>query len=353
MNPFNRKNQTLMTKMDGLRTCTFSDEMLSEIKQKPVRTFTAKFITEGLCGYKEQNDITLVRECALEKMAETFINRPVIKSPHDLNITRENIMSKASGVVADVFKQKDANDWWVKFNIWDEDLLKSIDRDGFEYVSCAYFITENGGAGRYNGIDYQTEVLDGFYHHLAVTNNPRYNDSDIIRLNEEKSLNSGKFSDIVKFNEDIITNKGENKMFGIKKSPVEVDKDITFKTNCGELTIEEMISKINELDEKTKEIPAESQEEVVEEKPAEEIKEETTEEVKEEVKEEVVESKENEAVEEVKEEETSAQKVDEGQNALTEAEAKTLEVNDACKEAIEKTNEDPSAQSKAFVKVEL
>ena len=332
MNPFSKKNQNALEQIKRVEEAYFTDEMLDEIRNKPVRTFSAKFIIDGFCGYDKE--LTLVKESALEKMAPTFFNRAVIKSPHDLNITRENIMKKASGRVVDVWKEETANAWWCKFEIWDENLLKAIDNEGYGYVSCAYFITENGGPGVFNNVEYADEVLDGFYHHLAITNNPRYDDSDIYRLNENKNdLNFMKLGDIMKLNEVKITNKGENKMFGIKKGEVEVDKDIMFKTNCGELTIEQMVAKINELDEENKKICAESAE-----------------------KDKVIAEKEEaikKAEEKKKLEENadgSAKKVDEGAGSLNGAVAKTLEASEAEKQAVAKTNE-KQEENKACVKV--
>lgn len=230
----------------------FSPEQIEELSTRGVRTFSARFIVAGPVGYQEQNDITYISPSVLYRVAPTLENRAVIASPHDLNITAENIMQKAKGRVVSVWKAEDEDAWWARFEIWDEDLLKKIDDGQYGYVSCAYFITEDGGAYRYNGIDCTTNMLNGFMHHLCITDNPRFNDSDIWRLNEESKnmLNVFRVGAIIKFNEDNIEAKepemGLKKLLGFKTNEIEVDDNVKFNTDAGAMTISEMITKINE-----------------------------------------------------------------------------------------------------------
>ena len=233
--------------IEELQLATFSEEQINEISSKPVRKFVAQFIVPGVCGYKEQNDDVLLKDEVLQNMSDSFMNRAVIVSPHDITITKDNIMQKSVGRVVDVYKGEDSDKWFVKFDVWDTDALNKID-EGYKYVSCAYVITNYADGGVYNGIDYNREVLDGFYHHLAITNNPRYNDSDIIKMNDNNSLIFLKFNDIVEFSEEV-EHKGENKMFGLKRQQVSIDKDVFFQTNAGEFSIEDLVSKVNQYEE--------------------------------------------------------------------------------------------------------
>lgn len=236
-------------KIRQLENAKFSLEEIAEIEKMPVRFFVAQFIEPGVCGYPEQNDDVLLRREVLYKMAGSFIDRAVLMPPHNINITADNIMKKSIGRVVDVWKDEFSDRWFVKFQIWDKKALIDIDEGKYPYVSCAYIITERGQPGRYNGEDYQAEVLDGFYHHIIITDSPRYNDSDIVKVNEELDLNFVKFNDIVEFSEEK-QEKGENKMFGIKRTETAIDKDICLKTNSGEMTIEELVSKFNECGDK-------------------------------------------------------------------------------------------------------
>lgn len=236
-------------KLKQLENAKFSLAEIEEIEKMPVRYFVAQFIEPGVCGYKEQNDDVLLRREVLYKMAPTFFDRAVLMPPHNLNVTSDNIMKKSIGRVVDVWKDEFSDRWFVKFQIWDRKALIDIDDGKYPFVSCAYIITERGEGGRYNGEDYNGEVLDGFYHHIIITDSPRYTDSDIIKVNEEIDLKFVKFNDIVEFSEEK-QKQGENKMFGIKKTEAAIDKDICIKTNEGELTIEEIVSKFNECGDK-------------------------------------------------------------------------------------------------------
>jgi hypothetical protein len=108
-------------------------------------------------------------------------------------------------------------------------------KDGAQYVSCAYLPTDKGPEGAKNGVNYDFEVLDGVYLHLAITKNPRYDDAIIV----ENELDNG----------DVVTNvaeitEKENRMFGFKKS--EVQDDAKFETKRGLLGLAELIAIANE-----------------------------------------------------------------------------------------------------------
>ena len=315
-----------------LENAKFSLAQIAEIEKMPVRFFVAQFIEPGVCGYPEQNDDVLLRREVLYKMSGTFINRAVLMPPHNIDITADNIMDKAIGRVVDVWKDDSSDRWFVKFQIWDKNALIDIDAGKYPFVSCAYIITERGQAGRYNGEDYQAEVLDGFYHHIIITDSPRYNDSDIVKVNEELDLNFVKFNDIVEFSEEK-QEKGENVMFGFKKTEAQIDKDICIKTNEGELTIEEIVSKFNECGDKMTKL---SEEKEALSKELEEVKKENKKlcEDIEKMKAEKDE-KEKKAKEESEKKDNSAKKNDDGKSVLAEVAAKVNSVSsDAEKKAI-------------------
>lgn len=230
----------------------FSPEQIEELSVRGVRSFSARFIVAGPVGYQEQNDITYISPEVLYRVAPTLVNRAVIASPHDLNITAENIMQKAKGRVVDVWKAETEDAWFARFEIWDEDLLKDIDNGKYAYVSCAYFITQDGGAFRYNGIDCTTTMLDGFMHHLCITDSPRFNDTEIWRFNEDKKLlNNFKIGDIIKFNEEPKKTEKEQtmglkKILGFRINETEFNDDLKFKTDAGTMSVSDMIAKINE-----------------------------------------------------------------------------------------------------------
>lgn len=204
--------------------------------------YEAKFIHAGMCGYQEQKDITYLSADVLYRMAQTFVGRPVVLG-HDLNITNDNLEEKAKGVVLEC-QTYDGETWYVKFAITDEKLAKKIDADGFNFVSCAYIITEFGEPEVHDGIECTTVVNNAFYHHLAITNSPRYDDSRSFRINENDDANGLykiQFSDIIKMNEKVATVKLN------AWTKQEITDDVLFETDAGEMTQSQMVDKINEL----------------------------------------------------------------------------------------------------------
>lgn len=343
-NPFKQNDDYMEARMNARLTADRVQQMLDA--KNPV--YVARFIHEGVCGYRDQKDITYLSSDALYRMQESFIGRPVILSPHDLNITPDNIAEKAKGTVTECWTD-DGKVWNVKFVVTDEKVNKKIQEQGYNFVSCAYIITETGEPAVHDGIECTTVVENAFYHHLAITNSPRYDDSQAWRVNEADDKNCLKnigISDIVKINES----KGKT-MFGFLKKEIPVEADLFFDTACGRLNTEEMIAKINELVEENSKLkeekPVETAEVPAEETPAEEVAE--AESVEEKVEtpaeEPVVEQKEDventEAPAESKENEESH----EPSSVLPEAIVKANEelvASDVIQTAIPKENEDNS-----------
>lgn len=225
-----------------------SPEKLQAMMDAKTRIYTARFIHAGVCGYREQNDITYLSPDVLYKMADSYLGRPVVVG-HDLNITSENIEEKMKGTVVRCYTN-DGDEWFVDFTITDPKVVKKIDEEGFNYVSCAYIITEQAEEPEvHDGLECTTIVLNGFYHHLAITNSPRYDNTEIWRMNEDENIDLKKvgFSDIVNIESKENSNKEKKTMFGFLKKEVEVDENLMFDTAAGRLNTSDMIAKIDEL----------------------------------------------------------------------------------------------------------
>ena len=225
-----------------------SPEKLQKMMEAKSRIYTAKFIHSGVCGYREQNDITYLSSDVLYKMADSYLGRPVVVG-HDLNITAENIEEKMKGTVVRCYTN-DGDEWFVDFTVTDPKVVKKIDEEGFNYVSCAYIITEQAEEPQvHDGLECTTVVLDGFYHHLAITNSPRYDNTEIWRMNEDENIDLKKvgFSDIVNIESKENSNKEKTMLFGFLKKEVPVDENLMFDTDAGRLNTSDLITKINEL----------------------------------------------------------------------------------------------------------
>lgn len=225
-----------------------SPEKLQKMLDAKSRIYTAKFIHAGVCGYREQNDITYLSPDVLYRMADSYLGRPVVVG-HDLNITSENIEEKMKGTVVRCYTN-DGDEWYVDFTVTDPKVVKKIDEEGYNFVSCAYIITEQADNPEvHDGLECSTVVLNGFYHHLAITNSPRYDNTEIWRMNESENIDLKKvgFSDIVKIDAKENSNKEKTMLFGFLKKEVEVDENLMFDTAAGRLNTSDMIAKIDKL----------------------------------------------------------------------------------------------------------
>ena len=225
-----------------------SPEKLQAMMDAKSRIYTARFIHAGVCGYSQQNDITYLSPDVLYRMADSYLGRPVVVG-HDLNITAENIEEKMKGTVVRCYTN-DGDEWYVDFVVNDAKVVKKIDEEGYNYVSCAYIITEKAEEPEmHDGLECTTVVINGFYHHLAITNSPRYDGTEIWRMNDNENSDLKKvgFSDIVKIEPKENSNKENKTMFGFLKKEVEVDENLMFDTAAGRLNTSDMIAKIDEL----------------------------------------------------------------------------------------------------------
>lgn len=225
-----------------------SPEKVQAMMDAKSRIYTAKFIHAGVCGYRQQNDITYLSRDVLYRMADSYLGRPVVVG-HDLNITPDNIEEKMKGTVVRCYTN-DGDDWYVDFVVTDAKTVKKIDEEGYNYVSCAYIITEKADEPEvHDGLECTTVVVDGFYHHLAITNSPRYDDTEIWRINEDENIDLKKvgFSGIVNIESKENSNKENKTMFAFLKKEVPVDENLMFDTAAGRLNTSDLISKIDEL----------------------------------------------------------------------------------------------------------
>lgn len=129
------------------------------------------FIEPGVVMYADVG-MVLVRKDVLDKMANSFVGKPVINADHR-DVTPEDFTKgNVQGIINSVwFDPKDAM-YHAAYQVWDQPTLKNI-KDGFR-VSCAYRVTRWGASGIHNNVPYEREVLDGEYTHLAIVANPRY-----------------------------------------------------------------------------------------------------------------------------------------------------------------------------------
>jgi len=153
--------------------------------------FKARFMMPGLTNYPSEDGTPemwwLPRE-VMTKMQKSFIGCPVVlDGDHNGDSTPENFEEVAVGVVSEVWTGDDGWDW-CNMIIWDQETIDKIQK-GWN-VSCAYNTTSFNPGGVLNAINYEHEVTEGEYIHMAIVPAPRQTGARIF-LNSLDKPSSG------------------------------------------------------------------------------------------------------------------------------------------------------------------
>ena len=178
-----------------------TNELETELISYPQVFDVVNFMCAGVVGYSDVDDgVYLLRKETLEKMLPSIIGRPVVIDHQ--KITKENIENLAVGYVTGARYNHESGQFDCTILITDKETAEKI-KSGDNKVSSAYTVTEFGGGGRYSGIEYDAEILDGTFTHLAIVDNPRYPDGKIL-INNLTTKNKGvtMFFKLNKQNED-------------------------------------------------------------------------------------------------------------------------------------------------------
>jgi len=246
-------------------------EKLNALTHYPKVMNVESFITAGLVDYSDVSDGRyLLKKEAIDKMLDTLEGRPVVMGHQ--KITEDNIDDVAVGYVLGGKFNAETGQFDCKIIVKDADIVEAI-KSGNNKVSSAYEPTEFGGGGTYSGLDYDAEILNGVFTHLAIVDTPRYNDAKILTNNYEgkkmfkRLFKTEKLNEEVKecgiCDEDLIEIDGETVSLSELKSAYR-DKLNACNNECGEKKNEEEEEKKEEVEEKKEE--KEEKENEVEEK---------------------------------------------------------------------------------------
>lgn len=169
------------------------------------KRFYARHIKEGLVHYYEdgKDNLYLVTNDALKKMNESFEGKPLFVRHVD-KINMSTLKEDKVGEVVKSFYNEFDGAWWAE--IMADDEAQGYIEKGWA-VSNAYLPTEYGSGGVYHDINYQKEVKNGVYGHLALVDNPRYEEAVIMTPAEFKQFNEDKKQEL-----EQLKNSKENNM---------------------------------------------------------------------------------------------------------------------------------------------
>lgn len=189
----------------------------------------------GLVGYQDVDDGTyLLKKETLERMLPSLIEKPLIIDHQE--ITTDNIEEVSKGSVIDVWFNADTGQFDGKVIVTDKEAYELI-KNGNNKVSSAYRVTKFGNGDRYCGIEYDAEILDGVFTHLAIVDNPRYPEAKILinNLNLKDKGDNCMFFKLNKLNEEEVKEQKVNEGDKIVIDDEEVElKDLidAYKNSC-------------------------------------------------------------------------------------------------------------------------
>lgn len=143
------------------------------------------FIEPGIVRYGDVGDV-YVTKAVLDKMANSFVGKPVINEDHRDVSPSDFEKGTAQGIVNSIWFDSNDAMYHAAYQVWDQGTLKNI-KSGYK-VSCAYKVTRWGNGGVHNNVPYEREVLDGEYTHLAIVANPRYEGVRIYNAKGAKTM---------------------------------------------------------------------------------------------------------------------------------------------------------------------
>lgn len=158
-----------------------------------------------------------VPENAIRRMGPTFAGKPVyVRHVNEVNL--RTIQQDADGWVIESFFNKADGKHWTKFIVVSDKGQQAI-RNGGKLSNC-YVPTQKTAGGLHNGVDYDEELVDGRYEHLAIVDDPRYEESVVLSPEEFKDYCTEKEAELTRLtnakDKKKVSNKGERKIMGLK-----------------------------------------------------------------------------------------------------------------------------------------
>ncbi|CAJ0610682.1 unnamed protein product [Cylicocyclus nassatus] len=140
------------------------------------KTFRTRFLQAGLVKYSF--GVCLLEKETIDRFVYQFEGCPVIINHKD--VTSESAKDDRVGVISKVEYNQYDGWYWAEGVIFEQEALNLIDK-GYN-VSCQYEITEysvNKEGKLHNGNEYDKVILNGRPEHLAIVENPRYENAMI------------------------------------------------------------------------------------------------------------------------------------------------------------------------------
>lgn len=227
---------------------------IQNAKQMPKRYFGLHMV-EGIAEYKEpgkEPQRYLLNHNTLLEMNKTFEGKPVYVQHVD-EVDLHNLHNEADGYVVKSFYNETDGKHWVEFLVTSDEGHEKI-KQGW-VLSNSYMPKMVIDGGEWHGVPFQNEIKKGEYDHLAIVNNPRYQESMVLTPEQFEKYNADLKAQIKKVSNSKDTQtKGEPMLSIFKREKVENSKALDLESMSVVLPKSKqektILQLVNEADEK-------------------------------------------------------------------------------------------------------
>lgn len=193
-----------------------------------------------------------INEGTIRKMNPTFAGRPIfVEHVDEVEQNVDELRKEADGWVVESFFNEADGKTWVKFVVVSERGKRAV-KNGMR-LSNAYQPEILWKENLWNGVQYEGEVVDGEYEHLAIVRNPRYDESTIMSPEKFKKYNEEKKQELLRLaNSQDEKGESEMKLNIFKKQKVENATDfegmsVTLPKSGKEKTLVQLVNEADEI----------------------------------------------------------------------------------------------------------
>lgn len=230
------------------------------LKNSKGKVYYGMHFYPGVAEYQDKDGPyrVFLNENTLRSMDPSFAGRPIfVDHVDDVNSNVDEVRKEADGWVIESFFNRADGKHWVKFIVVSELGERAI-RNRMR-LSNAYTPKSFAEGGLWNGVEYAKEITSGEFEHLAIVDNPRYEESVILTPEEFKKYNEDNFVELTRL-ANSKTEKEQGKMAfklfkrtKVENSTAELEGSHVILPKSGrEISIEKLVNEMDEYEEKKK-----------------------------------------------------------------------------------------------------
>lgn len=149
------------------------------------KRFTARLLEPGPVSYRNEGmGVALLKKDTIDRYKDSFIGCPLVPRHNAYKKTEHSKFVAENGAIDKVYYNSEDGWFWCEGTVLSDTIRRRIQNSG--KVSCGYIgRSAKNSRGEWHGIPYDEEIKHFSGEHLAVEDNPRYEDATI-RLNSKQ-----------------------------------------------------------------------------------------------------------------------------------------------------------------------